>query len=83
MRKTEIRVERVGEFFERGRKFAKAADQGAAIPSSKIVAFEDVDSLLHVLTAVRAMADDPQVQAECAAIAKDFATTEMGGLRND
>ena len=33
--------------------------------------------------AVRAMADDPQVQAECAAIAKDFATTEVDGLRND
>jgi metal-responsive CopG/Arc/MetJ family transcriptional regulator len=33
--------------------------------------------------AVAAMAKDPQVQAECAAIAKDFATTEMDGLRND
>jgi hypothetical protein len=34
-------------------------------------------------SAIAAMAEDPQVQAECAAIAKDFATTEMDGLRND
>jgi metal-responsive CopG/Arc/MetJ family transcriptional regulator len=34
-------------------------------------------------SAVAAMAEDPQVQAECAAIAKDFAATEMDGLRND
>jgi len=33
--------------------------------------------------AVAAMAEGPQVQAECAAIARDFAATEMDGLRND
>ena len=33
--------------------------------------------------AVAAMAEDPQVQAECAAIARDFASTEMDGLRDD
>jgi metal-responsive CopG/Arc/MetJ family transcriptional regulator len=32
--------------------------------------------------AVAAMAEDPQVQAECAAIARDFAATEMDGLGN-
>lgn len=32
--------------------------------------------------AVAAMAEDPQVQAECVAIAKDFAATEMDGLRD-
>ena len=32
---------------------------------------------------VAAMAQDPQVQAECAAIAKDFAATEMDGIGND
>jgi hypothetical protein len=31
-------------------------------------------------SAVAAMAEDPQVQAECAAIARDFAVTEMDGL---
>lgn len=33
--------------------------------------------------AVAAMAEDPQVQAECAAIARDFAATETDGLKND
>jgi len=53
MRKTEIRVERVDAFFERGRKLAKLADKGDAIPSSRLIAFEDVESLLHVLTEKR------------------------------
>ena len=53
MCKTEIRVERVDSFFERGRKLAEAADRGNAIPSSRVVAFEDVESLLHVLTEKR------------------------------
>ena len=39
----------------RGRKLAKAADQGAAIPSSRVVAFEDVESFLHVLTEKRVL----------------------------
>ena len=34
-------------------------------------------------SAVAAMAQDPQVQAECAAIARDFAGTERDGLGND
>ena len=55
MRKTEIRVERLETFFERGRKAAKAADEGTAIPVSRVVAFEDVESLLHVLTEKRVL----------------------------
>ena len=55
MRKTEIRVEREGVFFERGRELAKAADRRDAIPPSCVVAFEDVGSLLHVLTAKRVL----------------------------
>jgi predicted transcriptional regulator len=53
--KTEFRVERVDAFFERGRKLAKAADKGDAIPPSRVVAFEDVESLLHVLTEKRVL----------------------------
>ena len=34
-------------------------------------------------SAVAAMAEDPQVQAECAAITRDFAAAEMDGLGND
>jgi predicted transcriptional regulator len=55
VRKAEIRVERVDSFFERGRKLAKAADRGDVIPSSRVVAFEDVKSLLHVLTEKRVL----------------------------
>ena len=55
MRRTEVRVEPVGSFFERGRKLAKAADRGDSIPSSRVVAFEDVKALLHVLTEKRVL----------------------------
>ena len=55
MRKTEIRVEPVGAFFERGRKLARLADHGDPIPPSRVVAFEDVESLLHVLTEKRVL----------------------------
>ena len=55
MRRTEIRVERVDSFFERGRKLAEALDRGNAIPPSRVVAFEDVESLLHVLTEKRVL----------------------------
>jgi predicted transcriptional regulator len=53
VRKTEIRVEPVETFFRRGRRLAAAADKGERIPASQIVAFEDVQSLLHVLTEKR------------------------------
>jgi predicted transcriptional regulator len=55
VRRTEIRVERVDSFFERGRKLAEALDRGNAIPPSRVVAFEDVESLLHVLTEKRVL----------------------------
>lgn len=53
MKKLEIRVESVEAFFERGRKRASLADRGLPIPESNIIAFEDMESLLHVLTAKR------------------------------
>lgn len=55
MRKTEIRVESASSFFERGRKFAKAADRGDPIPPSRVVAFEDINDLLCLLTAKRVL----------------------------
>ena len=55
MRKTEIRVEPVDEFFRRGRKLAQLADRGRPIPESRIIAFEDIESLLHVLTEKRVL----------------------------
>jgi predicted transcriptional regulator len=55
VRKTEIRVETVDTFFERGRKLAKAADRGVHIARSRVVAFEDVNDLLRLLTAKRVL----------------------------
>ncbi len=53
MRKTESRVESPDVFFERGRRTARLADRGGRIPASRIVAFEDAESLLSVLTEKR------------------------------
>jgi predicted transcriptional regulator len=55
VQKTEIRIERVDAFFERGRKLAKAADRRGALPFSRVVAFEDIGSLLKVLTEKRVL----------------------------
>jgi predicted transcriptional regulator len=55
VRKTEIRVERVDSFFERGRKLATAADRGEPIPFSRVIAFEGIEALLHVLTEKRVL----------------------------
>jgi predicted transcriptional regulator len=55
VRKSEIRVESAETFFGRGRRIAKRADRGSAIPASRVLAFEDFDSLLHVLTQKRVL----------------------------
>ena len=55
MRNTEIRVERLDTFFERGRKLARLADRGDPIPPSRVVAFDDVAALLRVLTEKRVL----------------------------
>jgi hypothetical protein len=44
-------------------------------PASSIIGQQEFES------SVAAMAQDPEVQAECAAIARDFAATERDGLR--
>jgi hypothetical protein len=48
-------LERMDTFFVRGRKYAKAAERGDALPLCTTVAFEDVASLLHVLTQKRVL----------------------------
>jgi predicted transcriptional regulator len=50
-----IRVERAESFFERGRKLARLADRNQPIPPSTVIAFEDIESLLHVLTEKRVL----------------------------
>jgi predicted transcriptional regulator len=53
MRRTEIRVEPVEAFFERGRKTAQLLDEGKRVPASRVVAFENVEDLLALLTPKR------------------------------
>jgi predicted transcriptional regulator len=48
-----IRVESAEAFFGRGREISKRADHGGAIAASKVLVFEDFESLLHVLTEKR------------------------------
>lgn len=55
MRKAEIRVEGVNAFFGRARKVARLADRGEKIPPSRVISFEDMESLLHVLTEKRVL----------------------------
>jgi len=40
-------------FFDRGRKLAKLADQGAVIPEECIISFEDPSEMLKLLSAAR------------------------------
>ncbi len=53
MERLEFRVEPIDKFFERGRKIAALADAGKPIPPSRIVAFEDAEDLLSLLTPKR------------------------------
>ena len=55
MKSTDVRVERAGEFFDRGRKLARLADGGIHIPASRVVGFEDVESLLQLLSRKRVL----------------------------
>ena len=53
--KTDIRVERLDTFFERGRHSRGWRIREQPIPASKVIAFEDVASLLKVLTEKRVL----------------------------
>ena len=55
MAKTEIRVEPVEAFFDRGRKLAALIDRGRPVPRSRVVAFDEVEVLLRVLTRKRVL----------------------------
>jgi len=55
MGKTEIRVEPADTFFKRGRRLARLADRRERVPATRVVAFEDIGSLLSVLTEKRVL----------------------------
>ena len=41
------------EFFERGRKIARAADRGEALPDERYISFEDPAELMKLMSAAR------------------------------
>ncbi|HEY9104998.1 hypothetical protein [Chitinimonas sp.] len=41
------------EFFQRGKRIAKLADQGTALPEESVVSFEDPSDVLKLLTTAR------------------------------
>jgi len=55
MPRTDIRVEPVEMFFDRGRRLAELADRSRPLPRSRVVAFDDAAGLLRVLTAKRVL----------------------------
>ena len=48
-------MEPAATFLERGRRAARLADKGKRIPGSRVVAFEEVEDLLAVLTRQRVL----------------------------
>ena len=55
MRKAKIGVEPADGFFKRGRQLAHMADRGIPIPASRVIAFDDIESFLHVLSPKRVL----------------------------
>ena len=53
MSKVQIKMEPVERFFERARELARRADAGKRIPESRVVAFEEADDLLALLSPKR------------------------------
>jgi predicted transcriptional regulator len=53
MSKAIVKTGTTEEFFKRGRKVAKLADQGERMPEEQIISFEDPGDVLRLLTAAR------------------------------
>lgn len=53
MSKIAIKTGSTSEFFARGRRLAKLADEGKPIPAEQIITFEDPADLARVLTSTR------------------------------
>jgi len=53
MSKVIVKTGATEDFFKRGRKIAKLADQGARLAEEKIISFEDPGDVLRLLTAAR------------------------------
>lgn len=53
MNKVTIKTGTEGDFFNRGRLVAKAADRGEPLPQERIVSFEDPADVMKLITATR------------------------------
>lgn len=53
MKNVTIKTGTADEFFKRGRKIARLADQGMALPEERVLSFEDPNDLLRLLTPAR------------------------------
>src|ERR1035437_10343834 len=51
--KTTIKVASPDEFFQRGKKIAKLADQGKRIPRERVISFEDPEDLARLITTAK------------------------------
>jgi predicted transcriptional regulator len=51
--KTTIKVAHTDEFFSRGKKIAKLADQGKRIPHERTISFEDPEDLARLITTAK------------------------------
>ncbi len=51
--KTTVKVATTNEFFKRGEKLAKLADQGKRMPRERIIAFEDPEDLARLITTAK------------------------------
>lgn len=53
MSKLAIKTGMEGDFFERGRRLAKAADRGEQLPDQRIISFEDPADVMKLITTTR------------------------------
>lgn len=93
VRQVNIRAGTAKEFFARGRRLAKRADEGAPIPAVTMLSFEDPAELAALLTParitlVRAVQEEPgsltaiaqRLRRDRSAVKRDVDALEAAGL---
>jgi predicted transcriptional regulator len=93
MNKLIVRTATEADFFQRGKKLARLADQGKHLPAEKTVSFEDPVEVLSLLTRgrlalFRAVKDEPasitalamRLHRDRSAVKRDVSALENAGL---
>ena len=93
MSKTIIRTATESDFFQRGKKIAKRADQGKRLPEERVLSFEEPAEVLNLLTQgrlalFRAVKDEPasitalaaRLHRDRSAVKRDVDVLEQAGL---